>query len=113
MASTATSRVLQAITAEREAQTRQWGVQHHADSDGDLYLETYEGLATAYKTLNTGALASGHDPSWPLILLEEVYEALAEGANPEALEKELIQVGAVCVAWVEDLRSRSGRATAE
>jgi len=38
--------------------------------------------------------------SWADILLEEVFEALAED-DPAALRVELIQVAAVAVQWVE------------
>ncbi|MEY9934267.1 hypothetical protein ABH926_008932 [Catenulispora sp. GP43] len=39
------------------------------------------------------------------MLLEEVYEALAE-VDPAALRAELVQVAAVAAAWVEDIDSR-------
>jgi hypothetical protein len=37
--------------------------------------------------------------------LEEVFEAFAE-SSPDALRKELTQVAAVAVAWIEDIDSR-------
>jgi hypothetical protein len=50
-------------------------------------------------------VAQHSGPEWALILLEEVYEALAE-ADPARLRTELIQAGAVIAAWVSDLDRR-------
>jgi hypothetical protein len=47
--------------------------------------------------------------TWSAILLEEVFEAMAED-DPERLQKELVQVAAVAVAWIEALNQRGGRA---
>lgn len=44
--------------------------------------------------------------TWLHILQEEVFEAFAE-EDPAELRKELIQVAAVAVAWVEDIDSRA------
>ncbi len=40
--------------------------------------------------------------TWEAVLLEEVYEALAE-SDPAKLRAELIQVAAVCLRWVDQL----------
>lgn len=46
--------------------------------------------------------------TWLLVLREEVYEAFAE-TDPVELRKELVQVGAVAAAWIEDIdRKMSG-----
>lgn len=46
--------------------------------------------------------------TWADILREEVYEAFAE-SDPEKLDAELLQVASVCVAWIQALRTRSGK----
>jgi len=53
-----------------------------------------------------GANRSLENPVWLTILAEEVGKS-AEAAlkNMPTLEKELIQVAAVAVAWLEDLRT--------
>lgn len=56
------------------------------------------------------AMARGY-LTWRHILLEEVYEALVE-EDPERLRRELIQVAAVAVRWVEVLDERKARAEA-
>ena len=45
--------------------------------------------------------------TWTDILLEEVFEALAE-TDPARLREELVQVAAVALAIVEDLDWKSG-----
>ncbi|MEV6702709.1 NUDIX hydrolase [Streptomyces sp. NPDC051453] len=67
------------LDAERQSQLGKFGDQHHPDGAGL--------------------------PAWRDVLLEEVYEALAE-KGPAALRAELVQVSAVCAAWITDLDSR-------
>jgi hypothetical protein len=90
------------IDAERQRQIAKFGDQHHQDGTG---LPAYEHAARRYRdhadrAAECGALA------WRDIVLEEVYEALAE-KDPAALRAELIQVAAVCAAWIHDLDSRA------
>lgn len=47
-------------------------------------------------------------PSWALILLEEVSEAVEAIGDVTALRAELVQVGAVACAWVEAIDRRQG-----
>ena len=79
------SEIIEEICKERKRQEAKWGVQHH------------------------------HYLSWFLILAEEKGEVAKEltdvfvvphGRKPldkEKLERELIQVAAVVVAWLEDI----------
>lgn len=53
----------------------------------------------------TDRLAATGDLTWAAVLEEEFKEALAE-EDDEELEAELIQVAAVAVRWVEDIRRR-------
>lgn len=109
MASTATSRVLAAVQDERWRQEAKWGEQHHPDviGPGEAVTAAYKGMADAYRVINDGATQVPGATNWANILLEEVYEALAEaGADPATLRAELVQVAAVAVAWIEDIDSR-------
>lgn len=87
-----------AVDAERQAQLAKWGEQRHPDGTG---IGEAAEMAEAYRGLN----AMAREPMWQPILLEEVYEALAE-SDPAALRAELVQVAAVCAAWISDLDQR-------
>lgn len=94
----------QAVDAERQRQLEQWGDQRHPDLGGDCELqcdrrEMFAERAEYYRTYN------GSRSDWSGILLKEVYEALAE-ADPAKIRAELVQVAAVCAAWVTDIDSR-------
>lgn len=113
----------EAVDTERAAQLAKWGDQRHPDIDHrDIPAVThrfYEHKAYVWQTHNeeranpsrshgrcTNASPEPHThTAWDGILLEEVYEALAE-ADPAKLRTELIQVAAVCAAWVHDLDRR-------
>jgi NTP pyrophosphatase (non-canonical NTP hydrolase) len=53
------------------------------------------------------------DPTWTTILTEEVGEAAKEvlSRDFDKLRAELVQCGAVVVAWLEDLDAREGSQT--
>jgi protein involved in temperature-dependent protein secretion len=92
------------IDAERQRQLAKFGEQHHPDGTGGsgaLYV------ADRYRTVVDRALEAGN-ATWRDIALEEVYEALAE-SDPARLRAELVQVAAVCAAWIADLDSREAQ----
>lgn len=94
-------RFVAAVDDERLAQLAKWGEQKHADGTGPDNANARE-LADGYRALND------YDPAektWQTILLEEVYEALAE-SDPARLHAELVQVAAVVAAWVRDIDTR-------
>lgn len=91
----------EAIDTERQRQLAKWGDQHHPDGTGGSGAQY---VADRYRSVVDEAFKAD-GPSWRDVLLEEVYEALAE-KDPAALRAELIQVAAVCAAWVADLDSR-------
>ncbi|WP_326768610.1 hypothetical protein OG978_32465 [Streptomyces sp. NBC_01591] len=107
-------RFAEEIDQERQAQLKKFGDQHHPDMSGDASAqcearEMFAEWADNYKAINDGEL----DPrdtdrrlDWTGILLEEVYEALAE-SDPAQLRAELLQVAAVCAAWVSDIDRRT------
>ena len=88
------------IIGERWRQVKKWGVQQHTDGTGGL-----EWQLAAREQRNRNDNTDPDAITWTDILIEEVWEALAE-SEPESLREELIQVAAVCVGWVEDLDRR-------
>lgn len=100
--------LLDDVRNERIEQLRKWGEQHHgfrrsdvADLDYHLDYEEQANYYKAYFEQQTARL--GSSPTWDVILLEEVYEALAED-DPKKRIEELIQVAAVALAAAEDLQ---------
>lgn len=96
-----TPAVLCEVAAERERQDRKWGEQNHPDGtaavfalDRDMWTELVEDNA-----------AYGQS-EWAPILMEEVAEALAE-VDPAKLRRELVQVAAVAVSWIEAIDRRA------
>lgn len=90
------------VAVERHRQDQKWGAQDHPSfSHEKLDLVDREAVLGVCK-----ALIERGETSWDAVLLEEVCEALAERDDAERLERELVQVAAVCVAWVECLRRR-------
>jgi hypothetical protein len=118
----ATVEILAEVLAERRRQTAKWGEQNHPDGTGAqerplmpiLRLDSIPGAATADRTAaafkaQTDASAGRGVVTWRDILLEEVFEALAE-SEPTALRAELVQAAAVAVQWVETIDRRAARA---
>jgi hypothetical protein len=90
------------VIAERRAQDAKWGEQNHPDGTGTTPLDA--GLADHYRDRCQQAFADGVG-TWHDVLLEEVYEALAEH-EPGPLRAELIQVAAVTLAWIAAIDRR-------
>ena len=89
---------------ERIRQLNKWGVQNGLRLDGTG--DTYDARAAdEFKLQNDARERAGKKGIWRKILLEEVYEALAEKPGPR-LFTELKEAGAVITAWMEDLISR-------
>jgi hypothetical protein len=89
------------IASERYRQDEKWGTQEYQDGTGS---QDYKDLCKEAKR-HCEHKASIGNQSWAAVLLEEVYEALEE-TDPEKLGAELIQVAAVCIAWVECIARR-------
>ncbi|MFJ4837140.1 hypothetical protein [Streptomyces sp. NPDC088746] len=90
------------IDEERQAQLRKFGEQHHPD--GTSNDPTSRLLRDSARVLCDFAAKRG-EVTWRHILDEEVREVIAE-TDPVALRTELLQVAAVCAAWIHDLDSR-------
>lgn len=112
------SAVLIEIAAERTRQDERWGEQNHFGRMPANYPvgDTPNAELAAFHWKNTNAarvawmneqgFPRDRNAAWDGILLEEVYEALAED-DPRALRTELIQVAAVATAWIEAIDRRT------
>lgn len=92
--------IYEGMAQENIRQDSLWGENRtHPDGTGEQYRDAAN---TARELCDA---ATGHT-TWRHILFEEVMEAFAE-SDPDLLAGELEQVGAVCAAWIADLKSRS------
>lgn len=88
--------VLNDILEERIRQEDKWGEQHWPDGTDREYIQA----ANCFRDECDSAFKDG-SLTWKHILTEEFFEASAE-VGWASLRKELIQVAAVCIAWIED-----------
>lgn len=99
--------ILQEVHKECIRQEELWGKQHHPTfptvAGRDRLRFEAQARAEEIKRENAQRAATGFI-SWDFILLEEVFEALAEDGNTQEMITELIQVAAVAVSMVEDLK---------
>lgn len=106
------ARVLDEVADERVSQDAKWGEQNHPDVPTDDPTEWvrghYASQADVWKVINDNRVKDG-TLTWDGILLEEVYEALAE-TDPALMRAELVQVAAVAVAWIEAIDRRVAKA---
>ena len=117
VASTRTRAVLAEVETERERQRVKWGRWEgdHVDCDEDAYALLVS-ASRAKDACNVAAarssVGSEGGVTWAHILIEEVAEAIEcamtddGGHELPALERELTQVAAVAVKWIEALRQR-------
>jgi len=103
---TQTQSILTEIAEERARQDARWGVQNHSPRGGRELNERfgrlhYEEQALMWKHANE--LDDRHGTmGWDGILLEEVFEALAE-KDPRKIRLEVVQVAAVAAAFINSL----------
>ncbi|MFD7016063.1 hypothetical protein [Streptomyces sp. NPDC059928] len=95
------ARFATAVDRERQAQLAKFGEQHHPDGTGNNEQQRCAYLARI-ECQNAFDAGLG---TWSHVLYEKVWEALAE-SDPAALRSELVQVAAVCAAWITDLDQR-------
>ncbi len=93
--------VLTEVEDERARQDSRWGEQSHPDGTGHAHFM----WAASNHRISADANAASGSLTWADILLEEVYEALAE-SDQDNLLTELIQVAAVAAAWAECIMRR-------
>lgn len=105
-----TQNVLTEVEAERARQNEKWGEQNHPDrnsrdSDWPAFLTWPFDTCASRTKAQVDAEAKIGESNYTTILLEEVFEALAE-TDPARLRTELIQVAAVAIQWVEAIDRR-------
>lgn len=108
-----TDNVLKEVAEERQLQDIRFDEQNHpivSPTYGQSSRDFYHNEALLWKLTNDQRFKSG-DLAWDGILLEEVYEALAE-SDPKKIRAELIQVAAVAVAAIECLDRAAASAQA-
>lgn len=107
------------ILEERKRQDSAWGVQNHPDFDPvltkrmggcsqDRMAEHFEVPTPVRARGITSTAAERGELCWMPILQEEVSELLQwnDPSAKETLKRELIQVAAVAVAWIESIERR-------
>lgn len=103
------TKVLLDVAAELDVQDEKWGRQDHLDGTGfdRHFFDDNEVYVFGYTALELADFFKRRcrNDNWRDILLEEVFEALAE-EDPKELRKELIQVVAVASQWVEAIDRR-------
>jgi hypothetical protein len=116
-----TTGVLNEVYAERCRQDVQYGEQNHLDiqpvsgvSDPEwapfVLADRYHLLTAKEATRACEAAFAQACGDWARILVEEVCEAIGAALDSQAhLRRELLQVAAVCVAWVECIDRRGER----
>lgn len=92
------------IDAERACQDATWGEQNHPDGTG---YEDSEKHADFWRHRCAAAFEDGAG-TWGHVLLEETFEAIAEG-DPALLRAELVQVAAVACAWIAAIDRRTAQ----
>lgn len=100
------TQVLMEIAAERDRQDAKFGDQTRLrDRVAVEELEIYRIEADWCRSECQLHHATPEGATWTDILLEEVFEAVAE-QDVDKLRAELVQVAAVAVAWIEALDKR-------
>lgn len=97
-----TLRILEEVSKERIFQDVKWGEQNHPDGTS----EEYETSATNYR-LSCALKADAGTVTWLDLLHEKTWEAFAT-SSPCNLRRELLQVAAVAIAWIEAIDRRKG-----
>jgi hypothetical protein len=90
------------VDDERHAQLAKWGDQRHPDGTGGPVMKSRADEVRR----QCQYLADNGGADWRSILLEEVFEALAED-DASRLRTELVQAAAVISAWIYDIDQRS------
>lgn len=108
------------VAQERSRQDARWGQQDHPDGTGPETVPLYAATATGIADDDTAEFLretfqgrtrwrfeqiADRKGTWADVLLEEVFEAMAED-SPVKLVQELTQVAAAAMAWVEAIERR-------
>lgn len=94
--------VLEAVIVERAVQAARWGVQDHPSVDPALSY----GIPTELRAKAACDMAGQAGVlTWAHIAVEELAEAV-DAVDEVARREELVQLGAVVVAWIESIDRR-------
>ncbi len=101
------------VLTERGRQDAKWAEQNHPDGTGPATQPLRGMFSDARADVVSGAMrqrcqsstVDGGD-NWADILLEEVFEAIAEEPGSRGLREELVQVAALTIQWVEAIDRR-------
>lgn len=115
------SRIYADIQEERERQIKRWGSVNHPDvcptlarrpggSTPERYANDLEIPTPGRARFGVARAGEMGRMNWAVILVEELAEAVEAAALGERgdLRRELVQVAAVAVAWLESLAARGG-----
>jgi hypothetical protein len=100
--------VLTEVEHERFEQHAKWGEQNHPNGTNTTPFDSVDASAARQRCQRAFAEGTG---TYRHILAEEVAEAFAE-SDPAKLRRELVQVAAVVVQWIEKMdrdAARGGR----
>lgn len=100
--------LVDAVEAECARQFEKWGEQNHPVHGGKkpkAGVDEWYARSLAWKRNNDARVEAG-TLGWDSILLEEVYEALAE-VDSGAIEEEIVQVIAVCVSMLDSMKRQA------
>ncbi len=103
--------VLEEVYLERERQDAKWGEQNHPNGTGEGALRdlTDAGCSAGAAQGNCERMFAEKRGTFADIFWEEVAEAMEE-EDPKKLRKELIQVAAVAVSWIQAIDRKRGAA---
>ena len=108
--------ILAEVVDERVRQDAKWGEQNHPNGTGPGVVWTLPGrhpaalMATRARDMCQEADRRG-ECTWLLIALEEMAAAFAE-SNPYELRREVLQLVAVGVTWIEAIDRAAARKAA-
>lgn len=103
-------KILSEVILERKAQDEKWGTQNHIFRGGEDVL--FNDISTSYRERRnywrgvTDRRAALDQDRWDSIILEEVFEALAE-ENEQKARVELVQSAAVIISAIECIDRRA------
>ncbi|MFJ4990033.1 hypothetical protein ACIP9H_40335 [Streptomyces sp. NPDC088732] len=90
----------EAVDQERQRQLAKFGEQRHRDGTSAANASWAD-----HARARCQEAADAEAQTWGAILYEEFAEAMAE-TDPAQLRAELVQIAAVCAAWISDLDTR-------
>lgn len=95
------------LVTEMRAQLKRWGRQSHPNGTSEEHREACDLARARCDEADRNGVVT-----WLHILNEEFLEAASE-EDEHRLEKELIQVMAVCGSWLRDLREKRREQTSQ